>query len=90
MKKTITILSALAIIPVATFASSFKLVNDTGSKVSVHTGSGIANLNNGSSTSVTCRPGKKVYTASSGTKDKFLFKVTSSQCDTTIKLSSVM
>jgi hypothetical protein len=90
MKKTIMILSALTIIPVASFASSFKLLNDTGSKVSIHTGSGIANLNKGSSTSITCKTGRKVHTASSGSKDKFLFKVTSSHCGTTVKLSSVM
>lgn len=90
MKKTIMILSALAIIPVVSFASSFKLVNDTGSKISIHTGTGVANLNKGSSTSITCKIGKKIYTASRGTKDKFLFKVSSSHCGKTVKLSSEM
>ncbi len=90
MKKILTVVSVLAIIPMAIFASSFKLLNDSGSKVSVHTGSGIANLNKGSSTSVSCRVGKKVYTASHGSKDKFLFKITSSHCGTTVRLSSVM
>jgi hypothetical protein len=90
MKKIIMTLSALAIIPAVSMASSFKLINDTGSKLRIHTGSGIVSLNNGSSTSVTCNPGKKVYTADGGTKDKFLFKVSSSHCGSSIKLSSVM
>ncbi|CAA6825265.1 MAG: Unknown protein [uncultured Sulfurovum sp.] len=90
MRKTIMIVSALAIIPVASFASSFKLVNDSGSKLSIHTGTGVANLNKGSSTSITCKVGKKIYTADRGTKDKFIFKVNSSHCGKTVKLSSVM
>ncbi len=53
---------------------SFKILNDTGSKLSIYTGSGYVTLNNGSSTSVSCNTGKKVYTASSGTKDDFLFE----------------
>ncbi|MDQ7089246.1 MAG: hypothetical protein Q9M50_01160 [Methylococcales bacterium] len=76
--------------PLTSFASSLKIINDTGSKMSVHTGSGIANLNKGGSTSVTCKPGKKIYTANKGTKGSFLFKVTSSHCGTSVKLSSVM
>ncbi|CAA6817789.1 MAG: Unknown protein [uncultured Sulfurovum sp.] len=90
MKKTIMILSALAIIPVASFASSFKLVNDTGSKISIHTGTGVSNLNKGSSTSITCKVGRSIYTATRGTKDNFLFKISSSHCGKTVKLSSVM
>ena len=42
MKNRIIILLALSFIPVASFASSLKLLNDTGSKISIHTGSGIA------------------------------------------------
>ena len=90
MKRMIMTITALALIPMATYASSFKIKNDTGSKVSLHTGSGISNLNNGSMTSVTCNVGKKVYTASRGTKDTFLFKITSSHCGTVVKLSDVM
>jgi hypothetical protein len=90
MKKLLVTASILTLIPLATYASSFKIQNDTGSKVSIHTGSGVSNLNNGSSTSVTCNTSKKVYTASRGTKDKFLFNITSSICGSTVKLSSVM
>lgn len=74
----------------ATYAGSFKIKNDTGSKLSIHTGSGISNLNKNSTTSVSCSVGKKVYTANKGTKDKFLFKITSSHCGTVVKLSSFM
>jgi hypothetical protein len=69
----------------------FKLVNDTNTKIRIHTGYGVVSLNKrGGSTSITCRPGKKVYTAPRGTKDKFLFKVTSSMCGKTVKLSKYM
>lgn len=69
----------------------FKLVNDTNQKVRIHTGYGVVSLNKrGGSTSITCRPGKKVYTAPRGSKDKFLFKVTSSMCGKTVKLSKYM
>ena len=69
---------------------SFKILNDTGSKLSIYTGSGYVTLNNGSSTSVTCKTGKKVYTASSGTKDDFLFEIESSMCGNTVRLSDYM
>ena len=90
MNKSMILVVTLVIIPMGSFASSFKLVNDTSHKLSIHTGSGISNLNRGSSTSVTCKVGRKVYTASHGTKDKFIFKIKSSHCGKRIKLSSVM
>lgn len=69
----------------------FKLVNDTNTKVRIHTGYGVVSLNKrGGSTSITCRPGKKVYTAPRGSKDRFLFKVTSSMCGKTVKLSKYL
>ena len=70
--------------------ASLKILNDTGSKLQIHTGSGIVTLNNGSSTSVSCNTGKKVYTASSGTKDDFLFEIESSMCGNTVRLSDYM
>ncbi|WP_291727141.1 hypothetical protein [Bernardetia sp.] len=75
-----------------TFApkGSFKILNDTGSKLSIYTGSGYVTLNNGSSTSVSCNTGKKVYTASKGTKDDFLFEIESSMCGTTVRLSDYL
>ena len=69
---------------------SFKILNDTGSKISIYTGSGYVTLNNGSSTSVSCNTGKKVYTASKGTKDDFLFEIESSMCGTTVRLSDYL
>jgi len=90
MKKLFITASLLALIPLVSYASSFKIYNDTSSKVSIHTGSGIANLNKGSSTSVSCRTGKKVYTASHGSKGRFLFTISSSTCGSTVRLSSVM
>jgi len=90
MKKLFTTLGLLSIIPLVSYASSFKIYNDTGSKISIHTGSGIVNLNKGSSSSVSCKIGKKVYTASHGSKKKFLFKISSSTCGSKVKLSSVL
>jgi len=84
MKKAVMLITALVVIPMVTYAESFKIKNDTGSKVSLHTGSGVTTLNNGSTTSVTCNVGKKVYTASRGTKDTFLFKISSSHCGTVV------
>jgi len=90
MKKLFITLGLILFIPLVSSASSFKIHNDTGSKISIHTGSGISNLNKGSSTSVSCKIGKKVYTASHGSKKKFLFKISSSTCGSTIQLSSVL
>jgi len=90
VKNTIILAAALALMPVVGFAANLKLINDTGSKISVHTGTGVVSLNKGSSTSFTCKPGKEVYTAKNGTKENFLFKVSSSHCSTSVKLSSVM
>lgn len=70
--------------------ASFKILNDTGSKISIYTGTGYVTLNNGSKTSVTCNTGKKVYTASSGTKDDFLFEIKSSMCGETVRLSDYL
>ena len=69
---------------------SFKILNDTGSKISIYTGSGYVTLNNGSSTSVSCNTGKKVYTASNGTKDDFIFEIKSSMCGNTVRLSDYL
>ena len=69
---------------------SFKILNDTGSKISIYTGSGYVTLNNGSSTSVSCNTGKKVYTASNGTKDDFIFEIESSMCGKTVRLSDYL
>jgi len=90
MKKLAIAVALVSLAPLTSYAASLKLVNDTRGKMSVHTGSGIANLNKGSSTSFTCKPGAKIYTAEKGKKQDFIFKVESSHCGKTVKLSSVM
>lgn len=72
-----------------TFAS-FKLVNDTGEKVSIYTGTGFVSLNNGSSTSITCNTGKEVRWAKSGRKGDVIFKISSDHCGKTLKLSKLI
>ncbi|WP_158840763.1 hypothetical protein [Polaribacter sp. L3A8] len=70
--------------------SSFKLINDTKNKVSIYTGTGFVSLNKGSSTSVGCNVGKEVCWASKGKKGKVIFKIASTHCGKTIKLSTVL
>ena len=72
-----------------TFAS-FKLINDTGEKVSIYTGTGFVSLNNGSSTSITCNTGKEVRWAESGRKGDVIFKISSDHCGKTLKLSKLL
>ncbi|OJJ14723.1 hypothetical protein BKI52_41540 [marine bacterium AO1-C] len=75
-------------------ANYFKIINDTNQKVYVYVenvgGGTISGIFKGSSGTFRCIPGKKVYTAKRGLKDRFLFKVTSSMCDTKVKLSDYM
>lgn len=70
--------------------SSFKLINDTKSKVSIYTGTGFVSLNKGSSTSISCNTGKEVRWASKGKKGDVIFKIESKHCGKTIKLSQVI
>ncbi|MGK0386072.1 MAG: hypothetical protein ACI849_000679 [Patiriisocius sp.] len=70
--------------------ASFKLVNDTGEKVSIHTGSGFVSLNKGGSTSITCNKGKEVRWAKSGKKGKVIFKISGDHCGKTLKLSKLL
>lgn len=72
------------------YGSSFSLVNDTKSKVSIYTGSGYVTLNKGSKTSISCKVGKTVHWANKGKKGEVIFKITSDMCGETIKLSKVM
>ena len=82
--------------PVKTFeteestGSSFKLINDTGDKVSIHTGSGFVTLNKGGSTSISCNVGKEVRFADSGKKGDVIFEIESSHCGETLKLSDFL
>ncbi len=70
--------------------ASFKLVNDTGEKVSIYTGTGFVSLNNGGSTSITCNKGKEVRWAESGRKGDVIFKISSEHCGKTLKLSKLL
>ncbi|EDM44457.1 hypothetical protein SCB49_05490 [unidentified eubacterium SCB49] len=70
--------------------ASFKLINDTGDKVSIYTGTGFVSLNNGSSTSITCNTGKEVRWAKSGKKGDVIFKISSDHCGKTLKLSKLL
>ena len=90
MKKSTILAVILAIAPLSASAANLKLINDTGSKISIHTGSGFVTLDKGGSTSFTCKPGKVVSKADSGKKKGEIFKVESKHCGKTVKLSSVM
>ncbi|NVK20991.1 MAG: hypothetical protein HWD86_00590 [Kangiellaceae bacterium] len=90
MKKLTTLAAIIALTPLSAFAANVKLINDTGNKVSIHTGTGFVTLNKGGSTSFSCKPGKAVSKADSGKKKDVIFKVESKHCGKTVKLSSVM
>ncbi|MGH1384070.1 hypothetical protein [Kordia sp.] len=72
------------------YGSSFSLINDTKSKVSIYTGTGYVSLNKGSKTSISCKVGKTVHWANKGKKGDVIFKITSDMCGETVKLSKVM
>lgn len=66
--------------------SYFKIVNDTGDKIKIHTGYGETTLNpRGGSTSVRCTSKKKVKV-----DGKVIFEITSDLCGTTVKLSEYL
>lgn len=70
--------------------SYFKLKNDTDNKIRIHTGSGVVTLYKGGTTSISCKPGRKIYTAPNGTKKDFIFEVKSSMCGKTVMLSEYL
>ena len=90
MKITKVITFILTLVPIISFAANVKLINDTKNPIRIHTGTGIVKMNKGGSTSFTCKPGKKIYTAQNGKKKTFIFKVKSNHCGKSVKLSSVM
>ncbi len=90
MKLLKTLIVASALLPITAFAANVKLINDTGSKQSIHTGTGFVTLNKGSSTSFSCKTGKEVRKAKSGSKKEVIFKIQSKHCGKTVKLSDVM
>ncbi len=70
---------------------SLKILNDTDDEVKIHTGSGVVSLNpKGGSTSISCNPGTKIYTAPNGSKKDLIFEVEDSMCGTTVKLSKYL
>lgn len=69
---------------------SFKILNDTGAEVQIHTGAGIVELNKGSSTSVTCEAGREIRYADKGKKGSVIFTVDESMCGKTVKLSKYL
>lgn len=67
--------------------SSVKIKNDTGEKLSIHTGSGVVTLYDGRSTSIDCKPGTKIHLAERGMKRDHILTIKSSHCGETIELS---
>lgn len=71
-------------------AASIKVLNDTGSEVTIHTGSGHVTLQKGGSTSFSCEAGKKVSLSNGSKPTKTLFTIDDSMCGKTIKLSEYL
>ena len=69
---------------------NFKLHNDTKKDVRIHSGSGVSKLYHKRTNKYVRSVGTKFYTAPRGSKDKFLFKVTSDMQGKTIKLSKYL
>jgi hypothetical protein len=69
---------------------SFKILNDTGADIQIHTGSGFVEINKGSSTSVSCDAGKVISLAEKGKKKGELFTVDESMCGKMVKLSKYL
>ncbi len=74
----------------AAAAASFKVLNDTGADIQIHTGSGFVELNKGASTSITCEAGREIRHANKGKKGDVIFTVEDSMCGKTVKLSAYL
>lgn len=89
MKNSILSLVAFILFSItSSFASdgNITLLNDTGNKLSVHTGTGTTSLNaNGGKTSFSCKVGKSIKV-----EGKEVFKVTEKMCGETVKLSAYL
>ena len=89
MKKSVFSIIALLIFSMSSsFAGdgNITLLNDTGNKVSVHTGTGTTSLNaNGGKTSFSSKLGKYIKV-----EGKEIFKVTEKICGETVKLSTYL
>lgn len=71
-------------------SGSFKVLNDTGGEVQIHTGAGFVELNKGASTSITCEVGREIRRANKGKKGDVIFVVDDSMCGKTVKLSKYL
>lgn len=89
MKKSVLSIVAFLIFSMtSSFAGdgNITLLNDTGNKLSVHTGTGTTSLNaNGGKTSFSCKVGKSIKV-----EGKEVFKVTEKMCGETVKLSAYL
>ncbi|MFN3315384.1 MAG: hypothetical protein ACK40K_01125 [Raineya sp.] len=68
----------------------FKVKNDTGSSVTLHTGSGTAPMNNGTQREFCMEEGKKLTIADKGRPGKVLITVDAKIAGKTFKLSDLM
>ena len=68
----------------------FKVKNDTGSSVTLHTGSGTAPMNNGTQREFCMEEGKKLAVADKGRPGKVLLTVDAKMAGKTFKLSDLM
>ncbi len=82
--------SGAAVTAEATVARvEFRLKNDTGDKVRLHTGKGTSSINNGSSSRYTADVGQE-FRLFDGSKGDLLFEVDSDMDGETLKLSDYM
>jgi hypothetical protein len=95
MKKVIGVVATLAILVATGFKAPqaevcFKVKNDTGGSVTLHTGKGTAPMNNGTQREFCMEEGTTLHIADKGKKGKVVVEVSSSVSGKVIKLSSVM
>jgi len=89
MKKSFLSLTLISILSISTSLAgggNLTLLNDTGNKLSVHTGTGSTTLEaRGGKTSFSCKVGKSIKV-----EGKELFKVTENMCGEIVKLSTYL
>jgi hypothetical protein len=68
----------------------FKVKNDTGGSVTLHTGKGTSPMNNGTQKEFCMEEGSTLHIADKGKKGKVVVEVSSGVSGKVIKLSSVM
>jgi hypothetical protein len=96
MKKIAVIFSALAFMVGAVAFKNpkgeicFKVKNDTGNSITLHTGKGTAPMPNGTQKEFCMEDGSTLHVAEKGKKGKIIMEVSSSASGKVIKLSSVL